>query len=135
MVMTPRQPSSADLTEHHTGEVKTIDGYTCKRAVIKSGNNVVTDLYYTDKITAKIAASFSMGGIKGFPMEYSVSENGLLMKMTAVSVKPEAISDSVFRIPADYKPATPDDLKRIYREMEEQERRKNKNEKLIEINR
>lgn len=86
-----------------TSETKNIVGYTCKKAVVKSGETTSLEVYYTDQISSTTAATLEWKEIKGFPMEYFLDQNGLRMKFTAKSVSPEKVSDDMFTIPKEYK--------------------------------
>lgn len=101
---------------------KTIAGFECKRAVMKSKDNVSSDLYYTDRIKARIAVNVQFPGVDGFPMEFIVDQNGLKMKFSVRKVISESVPDTVFSIPSDYKQVTPDDLMQIYKSVEDSSR-------------
>ncbi len=100
-------------------DVKNIAGFNCKRAVLKGKDNVTSDLFYTDKITARIAVNVQFAGVDGFPMQFLVNQNGLKMQYTVREVVQESVPSSYFTIPEDYKPVTPEDLNRIYKSMED----------------
>lgn len=93
-----------------TTETKTIVGYNCKKAIVKSGETSSLEVFYTDKISSSTAAALDWKEIKGFPMEYYLDQNGLKMKFTAKSVSPEKVSDDLFLIPKDYKLVTQEEM-------------------------
>ena len=86
---------------------------------MKTKDNVSSDLYYTDRINARIAVNVQFPGVDGFPMEFMVDQNGLKMKFSVKNVISEPVADSIFSIPSDYKQVTPDDLMQIYKSVED----------------
>jgi len=92
-----------------TNETKEIAGYKCKKAIVKNADNT-QEIYYTDEINSISAATLDWKEIKGFPMEYSIDQNGLKMKFAAKSVTPEKVADTIFVIPADYKMVTQEEM-------------------------
>ena len=100
-------------------ERKNIAGFDCKRAVMKNKDNVSSNLYYTDRIKARLAVNVQFPGVDGFPMEFMVDQNGLKMMFSVRQVISESVPDSVFAIPSDYKQVTPGDLMQIYKSVED----------------
>jgi len=100
-------------------ERKNIAGFDCKRAVMKNKDNVSSNLYYTDRIKARLAVNVQFPGVDGFPMEFMVDQNGLKMMFSVRQVISEPVPDSVFAIPSDYKQVTPGDLMQIYKSVED----------------
>ena len=96
-----------------TDETKEIAGFECKRALVKSTDDTYLDIYYTDKINVKTPSMVDWKDIKGFPLEYSLNQNGLKMKFTAKSVVSEKVSDDMFEIPTDYKLLTQDEMMKM----------------------
>ncbi|MGL6268910.1 MAG: DUF4412 domain-containing protein [Chitinophagaceae bacterium] len=107
----------------YTNETKTIAGYSCKKAILKSKNQRgevnSTIVWYCPDF--KMAEGFSFGGgtgrgmmamagingldqIEGFPMEYQMERNnGMKIHMTVTKVQLDApIDDKVFEIPKGY---------------------------------
>ncbi|HTB31295.1 MAG TPA: DUF4412 domain-containing protein [Bacteroidia bacterium] len=85
---------------------KSIAGYSCKKAKVtvnmgKEGSVPSYVYYTTDLPYADPQGQFK--GLKGMPMEFSVSMQGLNLTITAKSVESKTLSDSLFTIPADYK--------------------------------
>lgn len=81
---------------------KDIAGYACKKAQINiEGNKDAMIIYYTDKIKSpKVREQYQ--GLKGFPMEYQMKNQGLTMTMIASSVVKGQIASGEFTIPEDY---------------------------------
>jgi GLPGLI family protein len=81
-----------------------IAGYKCKKAQVtlkeKDGNGKTINVFYTDEIpTNEIKPVYK--GLKGFPLEYSVNQGGVEMKLTAKSISKTTVSDSKFEIPKE----------------------------------
>ncbi|MES2287506.1 MAG: DUF4412 domain-containing protein [Bacteroidota bacterium] len=96
------EDSAPEITIKYTEETKMIAGYKCKKAEItaKKGKGNVIEVYYTDEIpTNDVKPVYK--GLKGFPMEYSINQGGMDMKLTAKNVSKEKIPDSKFEIPKE----------------------------------
>jgi GLPGLI family protein len=93
-------------------ESKTIAGYPCKKAIIKddSGNLAMT-IFYTEKIKNQAQKEFV--GLKGFPLEYSLSQNGINMVMTAASINEETVMDALFEKSEGFQDITQEDLQKM----------------------
>jgi GLPGLI family protein len=96
----------------YVDESKTIAGYPCKKAIIKddSGNLAMT-VFYTEKIKNQAQKEFV--GLKGFPLEYSLSQNGINMVMTAVTINEESVSDDLFQKSEGFQDITQEDLQKM----------------------
>lgn len=93
-------------------ETKSIAGYTCNKAVVKDESGALAmTIYYTPKIKNQAQKEFI--GLKGFPLEYSMSQQGINMVMTANSVDEESISDSMFEKTEGYQDITQADLQKM----------------------
>ena len=93
---------NATYTVTETTETKTIAGYECKKAIIKSSKGESYTCWYTTQM-ANIPSKYKMlDNIKGFPLEYEVADNGMTLKMTALSVSTTGVDSSVFTIPSGY---------------------------------
>lgn len=92
-------------------ETKMIAGYKCKKAEITDGEDVV-EIYYTDEfnVPEKINDLNGFKGVKGILMEYSVTQQGLTMTMTAKELKAGKVKGGLFVIPDDYELKTPEEL-------------------------
>ncbi len=86
---------------------KVVAGYTCKKAQVtstdKTGQSITTDVYYTDKIVTSESKKGKFKGLNGFPLEFSVSQQGMSITISATEVKTESVSDNTFTIPKGYK--------------------------------
>lgn len=92
-------------------ETKEIAGYTCKKAEVKSGDEII-EVYYTDEINVPKGMNDNSGfkGIEGVLMEYSVAQEGLIMIMTVKEIKKGKVNKGMFVIPDDYEIKTPEEL-------------------------
>jgi len=93
-------------------ETKTILGYPCKKAIMKdeSGQMAMT-VYYTDKINNKAQMEFI--GLKGFPLEYSMTQQNMSMQMVVTDISEESISDANFEKSDGYKDISQADLQKM----------------------
>ena len=93
-------------------ESKTIAGYPCKKAIVKDdGGNVTMTIFYTEKIKNQAQKEFV--GLKGFPLEYSMSQNNINMVIAANEISPKSVSDNVFQKSDGYQDITQADLQRM----------------------
>ncbi len=94
-------------------KTKKIAGYKCKHAIMivedENGEVNEIDVYYTDEIPAE--ANSKLKGLKGFPLEYSMTPQGMVMTLTAKSVTKEKLPQSEFSIPEGYTPMTMEEFK------------------------
>ncbi len=89
---------SADPNITYYKDYKNIAGYRCQKAVIEqSGTNSV--VYFTDKIP-NLGQNYK--GLRGMPLQYSTSQNGVESILTATKVEQKPISNSKFEIPEEY---------------------------------
>jgi GLPGLI family protein len=106
--LTPEQPENKlELQD----EVKTIEGFLCKKAVLTDAEGNESTFWYTEEIAvSKEGQSYLNNQVPGFPLEYEINANGLKMTLTATSVakKLEKKSDALFQtaIPDGYKVMT-----------------------------
>jgi len=101
-------------TVKYLDDTKVICGYTCHKAeVTTEGQKDKSIVWYTKDITASNPNSMKGGlsMIVGFPMEYSVNQRGMDMKMTVKSITQGTVDESIFKIPDGYKEMTPDQMK------------------------
>lgn len=93
-------------------ENKTIAGYPCKKAIMKDESGQLDmSVYYTEKITNKAQTKFA--GLKGFPLQYSMTQQNMTMEMTATEVSKESVSDAVFNKSDGYKDISQADLQKM----------------------
>lgn len=101
-------------TIKYLNDTKVICGYTCHNAeVTTEGTKDKNIVWYTKDITSSNPSAWrsGLGDIDGFLMEYNVSQRGMGMKMTAKSITPGTIDDSIFKIPDGYTEMTPEQMK------------------------
>lgn len=92
-------------------ETKKIAGYSCKKAIIKSGNDEFT-VYYTNEIqNQKLHQTYK--GLDGFLMEYEVSQQGMGMIMSVTEIEKKKIAKNEFEIPAEYDLMTKDEFNKM----------------------
>lgn len=94
----------------YLNETKKIAGYTCKKAEMwfEGEEDDVMVVYYTEKI--QNTANTNVKGLKGFPLEYQVAKQGMVMNMVANNVSKEKINDSKFEVPDGYEEKTMEEL-------------------------
>lgn len=107
---TDEDDSDENVTVTLSKETKTIAGYKCKKAVLldEEGNEIT--YWYTDKIKANTKGQDNFNNkIPGFPLEYSVNNEGMLMTFTATVVEKKLDNKSALfaiEIPAGYQKMT-----------------------------
>lgn len=79
---------------------KEIAGFKCKKAIVVLEGAGEMELYYTEGLPAGASTQFE--GLKGFPLEYTIAQGPMKIKVTASSVKQEKINSSLFEIPDGY---------------------------------
>jgi GLPGLI family protein len=91
-------------------ETKKIAGYTCKKAEmwIEGEEDDVMTVYYTEAIQNTANSNFK--GLKGFPLEYQIAKQGMVMSMVANTVKKETVAASLFEVPDGYEEKTMEEL-------------------------
>ena len=93
-------------------ETKTIAGYPCKKAIVKDdGGAFLMTLFYTEKIKNQAQKEFA--GLKGFPLEYSMSQNNINMVIAASEISEEKVTDAVFVKSDGYQDITQEDLQKM----------------------
>ncbi|MFA7272460.1 MAG: DUF4412 domain-containing protein [Crocinitomicaceae bacterium] len=71
-----------------TNETKTILGFSCKKAILKSEEGLVLTAWYTeDFIVNRKNFQFANDQIPGMPLEFDTYLNGLTLKMTALNLE------------------------------------------------
>jgi hypothetical protein len=95
-------------------ETKEIAGYSCKKARIKTASTTnPVEVYFTDRINSIMQINRDWKDFKGFPLQYTLEMEGIVMMMTAISVSSEKIADSLFVIPADYTILTAEQMSKM----------------------
>lgn len=105
------QEAPKPVIEYVSG-IKNIAGYSCKKAIVKStdesGEEQSLEVYYTEEIPAE--ANDKLPGLKGFPLEYGMNTQGMLMTLTAKEISKEKIAKQLFEIPEGYETMTMEDF-------------------------
>lgn len=92
-----------DIKINYVNESKTIAGYDCKKAVvIMDGFDQEAIFYYTEEIAPLMLNGMEGLHLKGLPLEYRISMDGMTMVMKATKVDKTAVPDSTFEIPDGY---------------------------------
>ncbi len=103
---------AADATIEYFDDTKEIAGYSCKKAIIKTENSSSpVYVFYTDKIHSIMQINRDWNNFNGFPLQYTLEMNGIVMMMTAISVSSEKVADSYFLIPSDYQIITAEQMR------------------------
>jgi GLPGLI family protein len=97
-------------------ETKEIAGYKCKKAEVttksKDGKEDMFVVYYTEEIPAAETKS-TFDGLKGFPLDYTVSQGGIKMTFSTKTIVKEPVPDSKFELSKDgYKETTLEELQK-----------------------
>lgn len=114
------ETESERFTVHNTKETKSIAGYLCNKIEVTyldtaSGEERTADVWFTEEIitnTRLIEQRFAQ--VKGTLMEFSITQEGMSMKLTAKEVLPQAVADKMFDIPTDYTLTTREELMQKY---------------------
>lgn len=86
----------------YLNETKNIGGYIGKKALVfMSQNQPPFVVYYTNQIPTEAFAVYQ--GLKGFPLYYEGTINGLQYTCYASKVNPKPQSDERFKMPSEYK--------------------------------
>lgn len=95
--------SSDEIKIEYVNETKTIAGYVCKKAVVQmEGFDQEAIFYYTEEIAPLMLSGMEGLNLKGLPLEYIISMDGMTMIMKASKVDKTTIPDSTFDIPEGY---------------------------------
>jgi GLPGLI family protein len=98
----------------YTDETKTVAGYNCHKAEVtvtgKDGQTYVSNVYYTEDLPHYSGGSGQFKGLKGFPLEYNMKQQGMTMSLSASSVDKQSVSDDAFKVPAGYKLMTQEEM-------------------------
>lgn len=96
----------------YINESKNILGYDCKKAIMKDEDGkVLMTVFYTNKIVNKAQKEFM--GLKGFPLQYSLTQESMTLEMTASEISKQSISDQKFEKSAGYKDISQADLQKM----------------------
>ena len=93
-------------------DIKDIAGYACKKAIMSDENGQLTmTVYYTDKINNKAQKEFA--GLNGFPLQYSMIQQGMKVIMTASEVSEESVPESTFDKSEGYQDMSQSDFQKM----------------------
>lgn len=96
----------------YLNETKTIVGYPCKKAIMKDETGQMTmTVFYTEKINNKAQTKFV--GLKGFPLQYTMTQQNMTLEMTASEISKESVSDAIFNKSEGYKEMSQADLQKM----------------------
>lgn len=96
-----------DPVAKYYDSTKVIAGYKCKKAEFtypagKSGESFTSTVYYTEELPAYSGGSGQFKGLKGFPLQYTMKQRGMVFSMVATAVDKQSVSDDTFTVPKGY---------------------------------
>ena len=106
--------ASKDFTPNieETGETKVIAGYTCKKVIYSIPDDkaepVSFEIYYAEELGEEANTQFP--GVKGFPLEYVMETQGMVITYTAKTVSEEKVAKSLAKVPEGYEKMTYEDF-------------------------
>ncbi len=101
-------------TVEYTDVTKDIAGLKCKKAIVKTASGQIYNVWLTNEILVNNAAwNEDLSGVKGFMMEFAMSQGSINMIMSARSVYSEKVAESLFIVPEGYQKITSEDLKKF----------------------
>lgn len=93
-------------------ETKTISGYPCKKAIMKDASgSVIMTVFYTEKINNQAQMEFV--GLKGFPLEYSMTQQNMTMKMVASEISEQSVPENLFEKAEGFSDISKADLQKM----------------------
>ena len=91
-------------------EEKDLLGYECEKVrFICDGDT--SEVYFTSDF---LSPEYKYMKLKGLPLEYVSSKDGLILKVTATEIEEKEISEIEFVIPTDYEEMTKDELEELF---------------------
>ena len=100
-------------------ERKLIAGYDCKKAMVdvteENGVTTTVELWYCEQI----APVEMKGEIRGTPMEFTMTVEGITMKYEVTAVTKEVVAESLFTIPTGYTLQTMDQMYQNFQNIEQ----------------
>ncbi len=101
-------PETEEPKIEYLDETKVVAGYNCKKAIVttkdEEGEEQSVEVYYTKEIPSE--ANDKLKGLDGFPLEYGISAQGMLMTMKAKEIKKEKVAKNLSEIPEGYETMT-----------------------------
>ncbi len=103
-------------TIKYMDETKEIAGYKCKKAEVttktKEGKEETIIVYYTEEIPSSDVKS-TFEGLKGMPLEYTISQGGVKMTFSTKTIVKEPVPDAKFELAKEgYKETTLEELQK-----------------------
>ncbi|MDR2834988.1 MAG: hypothetical protein LBV69_02125 [Bacteroidales bacterium] len=102
--------ATEEPTINYIDETKTIAGYKCKKAEVVNNDGETMEVYYTEDIIlsdeTKDKLITGMKGLKGIPMEYTMTSQGISMKFKVKEVLAKKPKSGLFVIDDDYQKMT-----------------------------
>lgn len=110
----------------YTNDTKKIAGYDCKKAIVtmktRKGEEIKSDVWYTEqipnyyikqKISGRRGQNMAyMKEIKGMPLEYSIAQGQMTIRVKAKEVNFNPVPDSVFNLSTEgYTEMKPEQMK------------------------
>jgi len=107
---------SPDFTVEKSSDTKEIAGYTCKKAIVRSGDGIEIIVYYTDELGtgATYFDDPQFKDIDGMMLEFEMPNEGMSMKFTAITVEKKNVDDSEFTIPEGYQVKTKEEMQGMF---------------------
>ena len=97
-----------------TDETKTIAGYKCTKYNVTTDGETM-EVFVTEDIPMpdNYYENSQVKGVKGVPMQYTMTSQGMNMTMTAKEVKKGGVNNSMFMITDDYQKVTPEEFSKM----------------------
>lgn len=88
---------------NYVAGTKEIMGYTCKKAEVSmTGMAEPAIFYYTEEIPPIKMRGMESLNLKGMPMEYEMTNQGITMVVSVSKMEKQALNESLFDVPAGY---------------------------------
>lgn len=105
------EEETSDTKVEELKGVKTIMGYKCKEALITNQETGDTQrVFYTKKLEIDHK---DFKTLKGFPLEYYTTQQGMEIKMTVTKITKKKLPASHFEVPDGYERMTMDELNKM----------------------
>ncbi|MEZ5082062.1 MAG: hypothetical protein R2750_01195 [Bacteroidales bacterium] len=103
-----------------TDETMEVAGYMCKKATVKILDGDMKDsehiVYFTDELGSGMVNKIDpmYKDINGIMLDYKMVEDGMTMKLSAISVEKKKLSDADFEIPEGYNIMSKSDFENMF---------------------
>lgn len=109
--MEKAEKEAPEMKVEELSGTKKILGYKCKEALISDPDTGDTQkVFYTNKLEIDHK---DFKSLKGFPLEYYTTQQGMKLRMTATEVTKKKIPASYFEVPSGYDRMTMDELSKM----------------------